>query len=58
LDFAGFSVLDFFLDFFKKNEEVICAVHLLIYLVKFGEGAPQYFDDFFIKMGKNTEGPF
>jgi hypothetical protein len=32
--------------FFKKNEEVVSSVHLLTYLIKFGEGAPQYFFDF------------
>ena len=38
--------------FFKKNEEVIWPVHLLTYLLKLGERAPQYFYDF---CEENTE---
>jgi hypothetical protein len=35
-----FSKLDIF---FKKNEEVIWSVHLLTYLLKFGERGPSVF---------------
>jgi hypothetical protein len=33
----------FFFNLLGKNEEVISSVHLLMYLLKFGEGDPQYF---------------
>jgi hypothetical protein len=46
LDFVGFALLDISFYFFEKNEEVIWAVHLSTFLLKFGEGGPSVFSDF------------